>query len=648
MKERKSLLIAILLLAVIIAVYWPGIRSPFQFDDEGGIVMNPALWRLSDLRAVLTYNIVLPRPLFNLSLAIDHALWGLNPFGFHVTNLLIHLICALLVWQVGFKILRILGRDVELSRNAGIIAGFLFALHPAASESVIYIWSRSSSLMSLFLLAALAVWLGGIEPVNRLRAALSFILYLMALATKEEAVFFPALLVAMDLCLFERAGRKRRLMYTLPFWLAPVTLLILRWAMGNGGLDFVSWRAGMGDELAKMSHDRGFAVLLPMNFATQCKVGLEYLRILLWPVGLSVDHGVIFESLVPSLPAVLGMFFVMGVFIFFLLFRRRFSLAAVAISFFILPIFIFYLIPTTDAMVERRLYLPLVGFSIWVGALITRAMEKHLKISAVVSVLMILFFALLTHSRAEAWQDKIKLWADAVRESPGKLRPGVTLARYYYESGLEDRAVSQNLLILRMKPDYPAALQNLGLIYLRKGEYGTAERYFWAAIKQHPRADFNARYNLGVIYEETGKLSEADEQYRLALKINPGLATAHFKRGYIAIQRNDIAEAINEFREALKINPEFVEARMNMGNALVDSGKITEGLVELEKAEKIAPDDPMTLYSLGMTYLQVGRIQEARAMLDRFFVVAGSLSGPEIEKVVDQAKKALEDINSHK
>ena len=648
MKGRKSLLIAILLLAAITLVYWPGIRSPFQFDDEGGIVMNPALWRLNGLRTVLTYNIVLPRPLFNLSLAVDHALWGLNPVGYHVTNLLIHMVCALLVWQLGFKIMRILGRDVGLSRNAGIIAGFLFALHPAASESVIYIWSRSSNLMSLFLLAALAVWLGGAEPVYRLRTALTFVLYLMALATKEEAVFFPALLIAMDLCIFERAGRKRRLMYTLPFWLMPVALLILRWAMGNGGLDFVSWRAGMGDELAKMSHDRGFAVLMPMNFATQCEVGLEYLKILLWPVGLSVDHGVVFESLIPSLLAIFGMVFIVGVFIFFVFFRRRFPLTAVAISFFVLPIFIFYLIPTTDAMVERRLYLPLVGFSIWMGALITRAMEKRLKISTVISVLMILFFALLTHSRAEAWRDKIKLWADAVRVSPFKFRPRVTLARYYYESGLEDRAVSQNLLILRMKPDYPAALQNLGLIYLRKGDYSTAERYFLTAVKQHPRADFNSRYNLGVIYEETGKLTEADEQYRLALKINPGLATAYFKRGYIAIQRNDIADAINDFREALKINPEFVEARMNLGNALVDSGKIGEGLAELEKAAEIAPDDPMTLYSLGMTYLQAGRIQDAKTMLGRFLIIAKSQSGPEIEKAIEQARKALEDINSHK
>ncbi len=615
MINRRALPWVLLIFALTVAAYAPGLRSPFQFDDEAGILLNPAVWRLSDPIAVLTYKSDLPRPIFNLSLALDCALWWGKPLGFHISSLVVHFLCTLLVWRLTFDVLRIF-REEFSARVAGIVAGLTFAIHPAGSEAVIYIWSRSSSLMTLFVLASAISWLAGIKSLRRGYIFLSFIFYLLAIGSKEEAVFFPALLAAMDLCLFDARGRRKRLIYTLPFWLVPLALFGIRWIVASAGLDFVSWRAGLGDDMAHLAHKRGLVTLIPYNFATQCKVALKYLSLLFWPLGLSVDHGVVFEDGMPSIAAMVGILAVFGSVAFFFLFRQRFRVAAVAVSFFLLPLMVFYFVPISDAMVERRLYLPLVGFSLAVGAYFAWAIRYRSRIATITAVALIASLGTLTHLRAKVWQNKISLWTDAVQTSPEKLRPRMILARYLFEANQLDRAINQNLMVWRIKRTDSTPIVNLGLIYYRKGDLDTAQKYFSEAVQLHPRADFNAHFNLGVVYERQGKLAEAVEHFKISLDINPGMATSHHKLGRVAALQGDHDLAISHFRAALDINSDLLEARMNLGNALIDAGKRDEGLIELEKAAKIAPKNILVIFNLGMAYLETGRFRKAQNALE--------------------------------
>ncbi len=615
MNKRWLVFWIIIVGVVAVLAYTPALEAPFHFDDEAGILKNPSMWNVTNILDVVSYKPDLPRPVFNITLATDATLYGLEPYGFHVTNLVVHILCALLVWWLAVEVLRAAGRDTKACNMVGVAAALVFATHPAASETVIYIWSRSTGLMSLFLLASSIFWIRGARQSRKALIIGSFCLYALAMGAKEEAAFFPVLLIAFETTLFDRDERCRRLWYTLPYWVLPVLLLILRWLVAGEGLDFVSWRAGKGDEMAWVAHHRGMWSLVHLQFITECKVFLFYIGKFLWPINLSVDYGIELESGFPSVKALLGAFPVIAVIAVFFLLRKNRPEISVTMAFLLLPIAIFFIVPVSDLMVDRRMYLPLAGYSILTGWAFGALYTHRRKFVAVALALVVICMGLLANERARIWESEISLWTDAVRVSPEKLRPRAVLARYLYKKGYLERAVSQNRMLMRMEPLYTTPIVNMGLIYLRRGNLEAAEKYFKEAVRIHPGADFTAHYNLGVVYEKSGRLNKAMERYRKAIDINPMMATAHFKTGLIEFKSGNPLSSIKYFRNALGINPYFARARMNLGNALMDIGKKKEGLMHLERAAREAPENPMLLYNLGMGYLEVGKVAEAKDVL---------------------------------
>jgi len=623
-----SLAVAPLLIAATVFVYARALNSPFQFDDEAGILLNPSIQNLRDIAAIVSYKPELPRPLFNLSLAIDYRLFGFSQFGYHLTNLIIHLIGVLLVWWLASEVNHCVGAGARSSLQPAI-AAFVFALHPIATEPTLYIWSRSSSMMTVFSLASVTMYLTAQRKERRaIWLAGSLAAFGLAVLSKEEAITLPLLILACDWVLLPREGR--RLKVLMLFWAVPLVALVYRLASRVTLYDVISWRVTEGDEFSEIVAHSTMAKIALVNLLTQMKVGLYYALMLFFPINQSVDHGAPFEVGTPGAAVYAGIIFTFIVVAIFFFGRRRAPRAALAAAFFIAPLSIFYVIPVSDAMVERRLYLPLAGFAIWLSAALGRICHLRFSIegfppmnrgkiqsryieikSKIVCVLPLVLFGALTFNRAKMWEDRIALWSDAVKVSPDKLRPHAVLARYLYESGHVRSAIQENLTAIHMKENYGPPTVNLGLIYLDMGDLLTAEKYFRQAVHWRPGADFSARYNLAVTLDRMGRYEEARDEFLKTIRINRGHALARAELGRLLAEQGRLEEAEGWLREALSINPALSMARMNLGKVLINMGRKEEGIRQLELAVTEAPDEGLIWYNLGTAYLGDGRLEKA-------------------------------------
>jgi len=231
---RRQQIVATVLIAVACGlVYWTSLEAPFVFDDIHYIKHNVLLRDLSAPGQVVSFNPA--RALLLLSFAINWAISGLQTSGYHLTNVLIHMVNAFLVFRLLAELIgRAASRGPPLGRYhelAPLFGALLFAVHPLQTEAVTYIVGRSSSLATLFYLLALASFLHVHRRGRRIGwwAALLVLLYLLGLATKEIVATLPAALLLVELLLLERPGRRERLLKLhLPLWIVFWILVILR------------------------------------------------------------------------------------------------------------------------------------------------------------------------------------------------------------------------------------------------------------------------------------------------------------------------------------------------------------------------------------------------------------------------------------
>ena len=221
----STLLPGALLGALSAVLYSRALRIPFVYDDRITVLDNPSIQHLGQIGAILHFTFF--RPLANLSFAIDHALWGLDPVGYHLTNVGLHALNVVLLWALLVRIVADApsGAGTGLVRTAGpgplaaVVATALFAVHPMMTEAVVYVTGRSDVLCGTFFLLALLFMRAGLRTGRASRIALSLMAFMLALAAKEVAVAFPFVALAYDRLILGPAGaasRRRLLRLHLP------------------------------------------------------------------------------------------------------------------------------------------------------------------------------------------------------------------------------------------------------------------------------------------------------------------------------------------------------------------------------------------------------------------------------------------------
>jgi Flp pilus assembly protein TadD len=468
---------------LVLVGYWNSLAGGFHFDDLG-IFLDPFIvgsgfgWKI--LRLMQT------RPLTFLSFHWNYLAGGGAPQGYHLVNVLLHAGNAVLVMLVARR---------TLSRSLAFLAASLFAVHPIQTQAVNYIFERATLLATLFALISLLLFL-------RQKRFWSLAAFGLSLLAKEETIALPVFLLLYEVI----RGRYRA------GWGYYVGMFGLG-ALATARLSYVLHSA------PEVSLGFGTKGIPAIAYAlTQCRVVWIYLRLLFFPLGLSLDHDISLSHGVFSppatFPALLLLLLAVGA-LAWLAWRGNES-ALWAVGFFVLLSPSSSVIPAGDLMFEHRTYLPLTCLTIAAACLLGRL---HLPLPTLLSGFLLVVLTVGTVVRNRVWQDEHSLWADVVERSPRKARGYFQLAQSYArEDPLRARKLYERGL--EIEPDNPNGQTNLGLLLLSQEDAETALPHLRKALVLGGDKPL-VWNNIGVAQLRRGEVSEGIKSFRRALEIDP-------------------------------------------------------------------------------------------------------------------------------
>lgn len=421
----------------VFACYFNALTGDFQFDDYKVIVDNPRVHSWSSWMEGLSLGI---RPLLKFSYTLN---WtsGLGVAGFHLTNLLIHLSNAYLVYRLSGEFVNQQPLRERL-RNVPLFTALLFAAHPIHTETVTYICGRSTSLMTLLYLAGLLAYVTGRTQHNKISLYLiAPLMFVLALSVKETAVTFPLALLAWELCC--GGTWKTSLRQQWPSW----AVLII------GALFFLfnDNYVGQMERSTKLNSMEG-------NFATQLFAFSYLMRQWALPLWLNIDPDL------PLLHDVTGItlpliFFAAAFALMLACWRRRpwisFALAWAIIQ--LIPLHLF--LPRLDVANDRQMLL--AGWPLFLALATEMALWMRIRALRVAAPALLLTLACLTVLRNQVYANEIALWEDTVKQSPHKARVHNNLGYAYMLAHRNEDARREFTAALQFDPHYYKAHNNM-------------------------------------------------------------------------------------------------------------------------------------------------------------------------------------------
>jgi tetratricopeptide (TPR) repeat protein len=501
--------------------------------------------------------------------------WGFNETGYHIVNLSIHIINALLVYVfilLTFKSPHL--ARLRLNRYSGKIAIFsalIFVTHPIHTQAVTYISQRFTSLATLFYLLSVVSYavfrLGSSKSSRSALFAVSLISAVIAMFTKEISFTLP-LAIALWGFVFMKGRTKKRLLILLPLLLTMLIIPVSLIDMDNSMTEAIGDATKTQEVISR--HD---------YLLTQFRVMVTYLRLLVAPVSQNLDYDYPVYQWFFTPEIMLSFAFVAGLIAFgiHLLYYAKtemteLRLAGFGVIWFFLTISVeSSFISLADVINEHRLYLPSIGafvaFAAGTFMFISRINSTALR-KGIIPFLIILpiVLASVSYARNTVWRGTITLWEDIVSKSPNKARTHLNLGLEYFNKGLVNRAEEQYKIALKLRPNDALAYNNLGTTYFKKEQFDEAIDCYKEAVKLD--SDFSkAHNNLGAALSSKGFVDKAIGAFNDSLKSWPDNPVAHNNLGLAYMKKGMHEKAIMHFKTAVRLDPAYVNARNNLERA---------------------------------------------------------------------------------
>jgi protein O-mannosyl-transferase len=544
--------------------YAQTLKYGFVSDDQFVIMGNPIVQNHDLTKIFLSrfwttdVSSLYYRPLVILSYWIDFHLWGANPRGFHLTNIILNALISAMV----FLAFRQWSGDLKI----GFLTGLLFAVHPVHTQSVAWVSGRTDMLCTLFGLAAFWIYLRGRDADGRIgwkTISASAFCFLLAVLAKESAAIFPVLILASEL--IRPGARKFRLDRGQAVYYCAMAAVLLAYFLLR--LKVLGFALGYGAQPANKWYWAGQTDV--SRLVMVLKIYSYYFSTLAFPVNLSLDC-----KLHPSLSWSDHQIYMSGAIVLALIAIAAYSLRRLPTAclgilwFFIALLPVSNILPIHEIAMEHFLYLPGIGFCLLLSGTaleiydrFSEAGNETVKSIVVGSlVLIIIFFGLMTVQRNPVWKNSLSIWKDAAMKAPLKNRAQFDLGVELYNQRDKQNAVFCFRRAFIADPDDIQAGYNLANTYLEMGRVDEAVAAYQELIRIHPDY-FRARHNLGYALKQKGDLEGARAAFEGALKISPDFQPSlnNLAEVYLRLGQCDQARALAR-RSGSNLSPQFFNA----------------------------------------------------------------------------------------
>lgn len=599
--HKKAQYLGIFTIVILTAAaYVPAMQADFIWDDDVYVTKNPLVIFPGGLKKIW-FSLDSPSQYFPLVYSmfrVEYALWGLNPVGYHVVNISLHVINALLVWAV-LSYLRVRG---------SWLAAVLWALHPVNVESVAWITERKNTLSTLFYLLAIIAWVKFIDKETK-RAwgyyVLSLGLYALALFAKTTACTLPVALFLIwwlrrnkaieghphglnhnlvgkhkaAASSFANDGIARRIIQLVPFLALGFTmgLISIWWEQHHQGTAGPEFAFTPVERLLIASRAIWFYIA---KLIWPARLAFSYPR---WDINASDPNQYIW--IVACIVAVV------------LLWKWRQSLgkeSLAAIIFFVsalAPTLGFISIYTFkySFVADHYQYVACIGpIALFSGAIISRFKARNVLRNAIPAVI-ISVLAILTWRQAHIYRNEEVLWRDTIAKNPKSSMAYNNLANYLANNQRLDEALVIFGEVLKRRPKDPNSYYNIAGVLMAQGYIEQAKEWYLKSLEIDPSFG-RSHANLAVILNMEGKLSEAISHLQKAAAFVPNNPEIRYNLACLLAEQGDLDGAIEQYREAVRLAPWMVEAQCHLGQNLLRIGRVKEAISHFETALRFKPD----------------------------------------------------------
>ncbi|MBW2262808.1 MAG: tetratricopeptide repeat protein [Deltaproteobacteria bacterium] len=537
--------------ALCTAAYANALGGQFVFDDIVLVRDAPHVHDITHFGRMLSAmgesEGIGYRPVRTLTHMIEYQVFGPRAWGYHLTNVLLHLAVCLLLFR--------LCRRFGLGELASLASMAIFALHPVHTESVAYISGRRDLLYALFFTAGMLAYIRGVREKSRLLVFAALPLYVLGVFSKEQAVTLPVVLYLWDVLVHRRREAWPVRLWR-PFQHQPVFWAII-WA---GALAFFLYR---GVLLPRTSQPDWWGGSPAVNFATALAVHARYLLVQIWPVDLLADYSAHAFPLAQGFldrRTVLGILLLLASLAIAVASTRRAPLLSLAIiSYWVLLLPVSHIIPHHELAAEHHLYLPSASLCLIAGAGLAALAKRRRIVGWGLLVLLLPLLLGLTISRNRVWRSEESLWADTVRKAPRCARALFNLAIVHIKR--DDLDSGEDLLRRSLiEKDFPRGRAYLANVLTRKGRYAQAHDMLSNAIQADPDDLYVVKYHCQNLIH-LGLSPEALPLLEKAVTTWPRDADMHFMLSgtYLALGRP--GEALSESLTVLSLRPDDERTR---------------------------------------------------------------------------------------